>query len=326
MTTSTAAETGASDKLARVVSDLDTSSAEILRSAFNALFDQAEEWIRRAKEIEVTSVEQKREMKLARESRLALKELRVKAEHTRKRLKEESVRYGRAIDGMANVLKALVEPIESYLLEQETFAVRLEEQKKETLRSERGKVLDAYGADRSVYADLGEMSDEQWTLVADSARADREAAEKEQNRRVAAEKEAAEREAVAKKEAQAKAVEAERKSVAERRQLELALEENARLKKVAEDAEDALRISRAKTADLKRAEVERDSQEAARLAAEEALLMAPDREKLRAFADALRKVPMPVLTTRQGRSVAKKLATGMKEMVAWVEKVSEELK
>lgn len=311
-------ESEGQDKLARVVAEIDTSSAEILRSSFNTLFDQADEWIRRAKEVHVTSVDQKREMKLARESRLALKELRVKAEHTRKRLKEDSVRYGRAIDGMANVLKALVEPIEAYLLEQETFAARREaeeEQKKQTLRAERVKVLEAFGMtmdEIGATADLREMSVEQWTLLADNARLERD-------RRVEAERQA-EVERCAEAERQAEiARRSDREAADAKKRLKASLKENEQLKATMEENERLV-------IELKRAQAEREAQMSAHLAAEEALLMAPDREKLRAFADALKAIPLPILTTRQGRLVAKKLASGMKEMVSWVEKVSEELK
>src|SRR6185437_11549413 len=103
----------------------------------DTMFTQAEEWAARAALIKVTSVDQKREMKMARESRLALREIRIKVEHDRKRLKEDSTRRGRAIDGIANVLKALIEPLEAHLLEQETFAERVEAVRKNALKSTR---------------------------------------------------------------------------------------------------------------------------------------------------------------------------------------------
>ena len=88
----------ASTALARVVTDLDPAAAQSLRATFETMFAQADEWIARARDIRVTSEDQKREMKFARESRLALKDIRVNAEKTRKKLKEDSVRTGRAID------------------------------------------------------------------------------------------------------------------------------------------------------------------------------------------------------------------------------------
>ena len=47
----------------------------------------------------------------------------------RKELKEESLRKGKAIDGVANIIKFLIEPVEKYLEDQEKFIEKLEQQK-----------------------------------------------------------------------------------------------------------------------------------------------------------------------------------------------------
>ena len=313
-------------EIARVVSDLDAHAAEQLRDSFNALFDKASGWINRAKEIRVTSSDQVREMKLARESRLALKDIRVEAEKTRKGLKEDSLRWGRAIDGMNNVLIALIKPTETYLLEQETFADREEEKKRDELRRHRFQVLDGYGADASVYADLGMLSEDQWVLVAEAARQARDAraaaeraaqlTREQEEKKLAEDREVlskrlAEQDAAnAKLQREKRAAEAASKKV----QLELAAERKKRAElEAAQEAERARLAAEQVAADQKRA------------AEEEALLMAPDREKLRAFEAALRAVTVPVLTSRHGRMAQKKLQSGMTEMIAWVAKVSEEL-
>jgi hypothetical protein len=121
-------------------SGLQPSKAQYILEKFQDHFKMAAEWEKKARAIVVTSVDQKAEMKMAREGRLFLKERRVQIERARKEMKEESLREGKAIDGISNVLKALIQPIETYLENQEKFeenqqkamleALRLEEEKK----------------------------------------------------------------------------------------------------------------------------------------------------------------------------------------------------
>jgi len=252
MVAMTSRELAPIDRLSSAVSDLEPDSAKTLRAAFETMFSQAEEWEQRAKLIKITSVDQKHDMKVARESRLALRAIRIDAEKARKRLKEDSVRRGRAIDGIANVLKALIEPIEEYLLEQEEFADRVEAKRKDALRSSREDALRAYGVDPSVYANLGETSDETWELTLDAARsahaARAEAARRAEEvrveaERIAAEKREADRQAAIK--AEAERVERER----------LAKEENDRLRAEAAEREAAAKVEREKAA-AEKAEIE----------------------------------------------------------------------
>ena len=116
-----------------MVQELPSLKAKALLEQFQGFFKMAEEWEAKARMIAVTHESQKAEMKLARTGRLFLREKRIEIEKTRKQLKEDSLREGKAIDGIANVLKALIEPIEKYLDEQEHF-VELREAEAERLR------------------------------------------------------------------------------------------------------------------------------------------------------------------------------------------------
>lgn len=107
-------------------SGLEESTLATIRAGFDEFFTKAEEWRQKAKAIKVTSADQKGEMKLARIARLELKNIRVDAEKARKRLKEDSLRMGKAIDGINNVLLAAIVPLENYLEEQEKYGERLE--------------------------------------------------------------------------------------------------------------------------------------------------------------------------------------------------------
>lgn len=102
-------------------SGLEKSKAQYILENFQDYFTIAADWEKKAQAIVVTKADQKAEMKMAREGRLFLKEKRVALEKARKELKEQSLREGKAIDGIANVLKALIVPIEQYLQNQENY-------------------------------------------------------------------------------------------------------------------------------------------------------------------------------------------------------------
>lgn len=102
-------------------SGLQGNKAEDLIIDFQNYVDIAAEWKAKADTIVVTDCSQKKEMELAREGRLILKEKRIAIEKRRKELKEDALREGQAIDGIAKFLKGLIEPIELYLEEQEKF-------------------------------------------------------------------------------------------------------------------------------------------------------------------------------------------------------------
>lgn len=334
------------EQLATVVTDLEPESAMVLRASFDALFAQAEEWTERARGIRVVSLEQKREMRLARESRLALREIRVKAEHTRKRLKEDSTRRGKAIDGMANIIKALIEPIEIHLLEQETFAERHEQARKDALRAAREEALRALGTDPVAYANLGETDEETWAATLQTAKdahaarieaakeaeavrveAERIVAERREAARVAAAREKADRELAARAQAEENArLKAERvaekeaadRAASEARLAREAVEEEARKARAEKArAEAELATERARVEAERRAEEERQAAAAAEARAAE---LAPDREKLLALARTVRALQVPELTSEAGRAAGAKVAEQLAKMASWIEK------
>ena len=113
-------------------SGLESSKATYILENFQSYFEIAAEWEAKAKTLVVTNPYQTVEMDQAREGRLFLREKRIAIENSRKKLKEEALREGKAIDGIANVLKALIVPIEEYLDRQEHF-VEIEQEKKEAV-------------------------------------------------------------------------------------------------------------------------------------------------------------------------------------------------
>jgi len=127
-----------SDKLAVIVqeSGLDKTKAQVLLDNFKDYFQIAGDWEKKAQMIVVTDASQIAEMQMARVGRLFLREKRTHIEHTRKALKEQALREGKAIDGLANVLKALLVPIEEYLYKQEKFVEIKAQEEAERVRIE----------------------------------------------------------------------------------------------------------------------------------------------------------------------------------------------
>lgn len=318
-------------------SGLDKQSEDTLKNAFTPLFQQAEQWKSKVDGIVVTDIKQVREMRLARETRLALKEIRTTAEKTRKALKEDSLRRGKAIDGVYNVLEFLIKPLETRLEDMEKFAERQEEKPKDALAGERAEALKPFGIDLTLY-NLRDMNDTTFadllngTRLAQEARlaaemkaeADRiekarqdaedRAKQRAENERL--KKEAAEREELlraerVKAEAERKAIEekaeaARRAAEAKARAEREAIEAKARAEK--EAAEAALRKEREesakKQADADKARkaaeaalAKQKADEAKRIAADKEAArkaaLAPDKDKILAFAAELRAIAVP---------------------------------
>jgi len=126
------------NQLQRIVreSGLETTKAQFILEKFQNYFEVAAAWEKKAKTIVVTNETQIAEMQMARVGRLFLREKRIAVEKSRKELKEQALREGKAIDGIANVLKALIVPTEEYLEQQEKFVEIREAEKAKQKRLE----------------------------------------------------------------------------------------------------------------------------------------------------------------------------------------------
>ena len=212
---------------------LEHDTQQSLLTAFQGFYQSADEWRAKALSIQITRPDQIREMKLARETRLALREIRIKADKRRKEMKEDSLRRGKAIDGAFNMLSHAIEPLERHLLEQEQFIQRMEEERKAQLKIEREDALRPF-ADVSLYQ-LGEMDEATFSQLLETNRlaytARQEAAKKAEAERI--ERERMETEERAKREAA---------EAAERAHIKA---ENERLKAEREAAEIAAKAAQA---------------------------------------------------------------------------------
>lgn len=150
---------------------------------FKEYEDIANEWNKKAYEIEVTDESQVELMQQAREGRLLLKAKRVEIEKTRKRLKEQSLLEGRFIDSLAKRLFAIIEPAEEHLQLQESFAEIKERLRKQKLKEERLQLLNPYLSVLDLDSfDLSTISEVAFTTILNGAKLSFEQYEKEQER------------------------------------------------------------------------------------------------------------------------------------------------
>ena len=111
------------NQLSTIVKDsgLETTKAKEVLEQFGDYFKIADEWEKKAKMIIVKDASQTADMKMARVGRLFLRDKINDVEKFRKKLKDQYVRGGRAVDTVAHFLKDLMIPTRDYLHEQENF-------------------------------------------------------------------------------------------------------------------------------------------------------------------------------------------------------------
>lgn len=254
---------------------LEKTTADNIFNKFQGFFKTASEWEIKARQIVVTDEKQVAEMKMAGEARKFIKKVRLEIEETRKGLKDEYLRTGKVIDSVANILKAIVEPIETYLGEQENFAEIQAAKRKEQLRKHRSSLLSPYEVNPALY-DLGNMPEEQFTTIL-------EASKNAYDKKKADEKAAAEK---------AKAEEAEKL----KREKEL-IKENERLKKENERKAAEAKAAKEKADALAKQSREKEAAEKKvadeKAKAEKKAAAAPDKEKAMKYIDSVITVPAP---------------------------------
>lgn len=310
-------------------------AALALRNEFKSYYQEIVTW--REKAALITKPDDSTHQKIARDVRLGLRKIRCEVEATRKALKADSLARGKAIDGFANVLKYLCEPIEEKLMAVEQYVERQEAARIAAIVADRVAVIAAEGADPSAY-NLGAMDDSTFDMVVAGIRKIRkdaeEAARKAEAERVAKEQaEAAERERIKKENEKLRAeqakVEAERKK--ERDAAAAKLREAEASAKAERDAREKAEreASEAKQKEEARIKAEKAAAEAKliedRKAAVKAM-RAPDKNKIVAFANALREFPvMAAMATEDGKRVANFVLEKRAAFAEWIIKQAETL-
>lgn len=283
-----------------------------IETGFKAAFEQAEKWRVQALAIKVTSIDQKAEMKLARTIRLELKGVRVAAEKTRKALKEDALRMGKAIDGVNNLLLAAVVPLEKHLEEQEQFGERLIEAERQATLARRTAELAPYLSEGQIIPALDVMSAEQFADYLEDAKtlhaAKIEAAKRAEAERIAKEQaEAAERERlrIENERLMKEAAEREKAAKAEREAAEKAQREAAEKARKEREAIEAKAKAEREAAERELARIKAENEKAARAEAlRQQALREAERVKAQAEREAREKLEREIAEAKAAEQAA----------------------
>ena len=115
-----------------------------LTLAFKDFFAQMEQWEEKAATLIVEDETQTGLMFEAGVARKAMASIRIAVEKQRKAMKEDSLRTGQAIDGVAKMMRERIEAVETHLAAQENFIVNREAARIEALRVERYNLILPY--------------------------------------------------------------------------------------------------------------------------------------------------------------------------------------
>ncbi len=283
------------------------SEAQALESVFGPMLKQVQVWKSMAESIKVISPDQIEDMQQARKLRLLLKDTRVEADKKRKEMKEESLRKGKAVDGMFNIIKFLIVPLEEKLQKDEDFIHEMEEKRMDEMEEKRKQELSVLEVDCSWYK-LREMAEETYQALLINAKKDfeakKESERKDEEDRIRKEKEDRERrEATEKENAKLKAeAEARKKEEAEKEarhnaELEAERKEKKKLEDELQKKAEAERKKKTEEERRKKEEAEKMRKEA------EEKAKAPDREKLKDLEIRLAAIQMPDCQTEEGKAV-----------------------
>jgi len=326
-------DTNTVKEIQKYESGLDMEKHNKLAAKFNPFMEQVNGLLEDSKAVQVAGENDSKGMEEARNLRLALKAIRVDVEKTRKTLKEASLLEGKAIDGMANIIKFIIQPTEKELQEKEDI-VRLAEQRKiDEITESRKAELQEIGVDCKYY-DLGTMPDKDYNDLIEASkfslrkRKEEEAAETKriEDERIAKEKIEAERKRMADEAMEnAKAEAAEANKAAEKAKAEAdAIKKKAETERLA----DQKKIDDMKKAESERVKAEEDKRIAALEAekkANEDKAKAPDTEKINSLIDNICELDVPSVTGQGALKAILGARKGLNQVVLTLRKCVEEM-
>lgn len=316
-------------------SGMEPGTVALLKGRFLPFLEQAREWKQRAQGLVVTDESQVREMRMAREARLALREIRINADKARKEMKADALAYGRAVQGVYNTIEAAIKPIEEHLFQQEQFVEIQAQKRREELNAERqgiaGPLMNWIDVDLPFNnAPWAHFTESEFRQIVHAALSAKDAEEAEAARleaeRLAREKaEAEERDRLRKENERLRAerAELERQQAEERRKME----EQAR--KEQEEAEKKLAAERAERERIQEEARRKEQAEAARRTAEEEARAraeaAPDKERLLAFAADISGISSPAVKSKSAKALAERIDEKITELACWIREQAEKI-
>jgi len=122
--------------------DLNSENTNSLALSYHPFFSQVSELKNEAMKIKVTHENKSSEVDRAKKMKKKFISIRTDLDSTRKVLKEDSLRKGQAIDGVARFIRSFLDPIEEHLKNQVDFEKIEREKEVAKLQSEREKELE----------------------------------------------------------------------------------------------------------------------------------------------------------------------------------------
>lgn len=260
-----------------------------------------------ARSIVVTEETQTQLMQQAHDLRMKLRTERVRIEKIKDEIKRPYLRKTQLIDGINRAINRMFKAEEEYLQQQEDFAKIKQQQRIAAIAETRRERLLAFNFTGEI-SGLGSISDANFDLILAGAKASFELHQADLARQEQEEKERLEREAKLR-------------------------EENERFRLEKEEAD---RKAREAEAEIKKQKEEVEKKERDRIAAEEAeakriaeeatkAALAPDREKLLVFADAIAAVPLPVVVSDEARKAIEQFKSEREGLVNNIKATAENL-
>jgi hypothetical protein len=206
-----------------------------IKSAFEEFVEQTHEWAKKAMAIIVLAEDDIQGMEQAAKADKALRALQKEVEDTHKRMKADSLAYGRALDEVKRNFNAVIEPARIHCKEMASFAETMEKKRQEELKAKRMEEMKDLNVNLAHY-DLATMPEDLYQATLSGLRMQKKAAEEAAQ----AAKKAAEQEEANRK-AEEERLAAENKALQER-----AKEAEAKAKKATEDAKAAEAAAKAR--------------------------------------------------------------------------------
>lgn len=179
-------------------SGLEKKTTDEIAKKFSQFFTTAKQWKQKIEGLQITSVEQKAEMKMARDARLFLKNTRIVAEKEKDSMrlviKEKTAKYvaeDKFVVECFRLVETAFKNIEKIAQDKEDFAEKLEQERKDKLKAERIEILTPLSEFVPMGLNLADMSEDDFSKLVNGANLQKEAKEQADKK---AELEAIERE------------------------------------------------------------------------------------------------------------------------------------
>lgn len=223
--------------------------------------------------LKVSGIDDKEGYEVVKTARIGVKNRRVEVEKKRKELKADSVAFGKAVDGEAKRIFALIAPIEDHLIAQE----KIVEDEKDRVKEEKAEKERKEGEERQKeFEEANRVEEERLEKVRLEQEATAAELKKQQDK-----------------------IDADNKRIADE---EVEKERLANVQKVEEEAAELARINANKEQEEKEEQERKDVEQAQK---DEALRVAmlPDKEKLLLYAERLRAIELPSLSHQESHAV-----------------------